>query len=77
MGDPLAMRRQVRFTEQRGRCKFFNITMQYRPASGDINIKQHPVQTTSRESDMAVTQAIPITRHPYANGSYKKMLIDG
>src|SRR4051794_29688226 len=26
---------------------------------------------------MAVTQAIPITRHPYADGSYKKMLIDG
>jgi len=26
---------------------------------------------------MAVTQAIPITRHPYADGSHKKMLIDG
>ncbi|MBR1154879.1 aldehyde dehydrogenase family protein [Bradyrhizobium sp. JYMT SZCCT0428] len=26
---------------------------------------------------MAVSQAIPITRHPYADGSYKKMLIDG
>src|SRR5215475_533105 len=26
---------------------------------------------------MAVTQAIPITRLPYADGSYKKMLIDG
>src|SRR5262245_29937949 len=26
---------------------------------------------------MAVTQAIAITRHPYADGSYKKMLIDG
>src|SRR3954470_20155842 len=26
---------------------------------------------------MAVTQAIPITRHPYADGSTKKMLIDG
>src|SRR6266404_6064356 len=26
---------------------------------------------------MAVTQAVPITRHPYADGSYKKMLIDG
>src|SRR4029077_18377226 len=26
---------------------------------------------------MAVTQAIPITRHPYADGSYKKMLING
>jgi aldehyde dehydrogenase (NAD+) len=26
---------------------------------------------------MAVTQAIPITSHPYADGSYKKMLIDG
>ena len=26
---------------------------------------------------MAVTQAIPITRHPYADGSYKKMLIGG
>ena len=26
---------------------------------------------------MAVTHAIPITRHPYADGSYKKMLIDG
>src|SRR5258705_882969 len=26
---------------------------------------------------MAVTQAISITRHPYADGSYKKMLIDG
>src|SRR5713226_8284575 len=28
-------------------------------------------------ADMAVTQAIPMTRHPYADGSYKKMLIDG
>ena len=26
---------------------------------------------------MAVTQAISITRHPYADGSYKQMLIDG
>src|SRR6201986_67832 len=26
---------------------------------------------------MAVSQAIPITRHPYADGSYKKMRIDG
>ena len=26
---------------------------------------------------MAVTQAIPITRHPFADGSYKRMLIDG
>jgi aldehyde dehydrogenase (NAD+) len=26
---------------------------------------------------MAVTQAVSITRHPYADGSYKKMLIDG
>ena len=26
---------------------------------------------------MAVSQAVPITRHPYADGSYKKMLIDG
>src|SRR5580765_2011876 len=26
---------------------------------------------------MAVSQAIPLTRHPYADGSYKKMLIDG
>src|SRR5215468_1238231 len=26
---------------------------------------------------MAVTQAVPITRHPFANGSYKQMLIDG
>src|SRR6202049_3024426 len=26
---------------------------------------------------MAVTQAIPITRHPYADVSYKKMLING
>jgi len=26
---------------------------------------------------MAVTQAIPITRHPFADGSYKKMLIGG
>jgi len=25
---------------------------------------------------MAVTQALPITRHPFADGSYK-MLIDG
>src|SRR5712664_1129387 len=28
-------------------------------------------------ADMAVTQAIPIARHPYADGSYKQMLIDG
>jgi aldehyde dehydrogenase (NAD+) len=26
---------------------------------------------------MAVSQAIPITRHPFANGAYKQMLIDG
>ena len=26
---------------------------------------------------MVVTQAVSITRHPYADGSYKKMLIDG
>ena len=26
---------------------------------------------------MAVTQAVPLTRHPYADGSYKQMLIDG
>jgi aldehyde dehydrogenase (NAD+) len=26
---------------------------------------------------MAVTEAIPFTRHPYADGSYKQMLIDG
>ena len=26
---------------------------------------------------MAVTQAIPMARHPYADGSYKQMLIDG
>jgi aldehyde dehydrogenase (NAD+) len=26
---------------------------------------------------MAVTQAVPFTRHPYADGSYKQMLIDG
>jgi aldehyde dehydrogenase (NAD+) len=26
---------------------------------------------------MAVSQAVPITRHPFADGSYKKMLIDG
>ena len=26
---------------------------------------------------MAVTQALPIASHPYADGSYKKMLIDG
>src|SRR5450755_2797639 len=28
-------------------------------------------------ADMAVTQAIPMARHPYADGSYKQMLIDG
>jgi aldehyde dehydrogenase (NAD+) len=26
---------------------------------------------------MAMTQAVPLTRHPYADGSYKQMLIDG
>ena len=26
---------------------------------------------------MAVSQAVPITRHPFADGSYKRMLIDG
>jgi aldehyde dehydrogenase (NAD+) len=26
---------------------------------------------------MAVTQAVPMTRHPYADGTTKKMLIDG
>src|SRR6185437_2400470 len=37
-----------------------------------------PIDTEDeRESNMAVTQAIPITRHPYADGSYKQMLIDG
>src|SRR3984957_502598 len=38
----------------------------------DPNIDRH-----KGELYMAVTQAIPITRHPYADGSYKKMLIDG
>src|SRR5246500_6045800 len=27
--------------------------------------------------NMAVSQAVPITRHPFADGSHKKMLIDG
>ena len=26
---------------------------------------------------MATAQAVSINRHPYADGSYKKMLIDG
>src|SRR5450755_1810307 len=34
-------------------------------------------QRTSGRASMAVTQAIPITRHPFADGSYKQMLIDG
>ena len=38
----------------------------------DPNIDRH-----QGSADMAVTQAIPMTRHPYADGSYKKMLIDG
>ena len=36
-----------------------------------------PINHLTGSSAMAVSQAIPITRHPFANGSYKQMLIDG
>src|SRR6202158_2590576 len=38
----------------------------------DLTIDQY-----QGSANMAVTQAIPITRHPYADDSYKKILIDG
>jgi hypothetical protein len=41
----------------------------------DIAIRQ--IDRHDGSAEMAVTQAIPITRHPYADGSCKKMLIDG
>jgi hypothetical protein len=47
-----------------GRCIFLDITI-------------HNIDEYQGSANMAVTQAIPITRHPYADGSYKKMLIDG
>src|SRR5258708_34027664 len=62
--------RQARFTVSHGRTRIRDITVQ--------NVaKRRSTQTTQGSADMAVTQAIPITRHPYADGSYKKMLIDG
>src|SRR5262249_39998216 len=64
MGGLRWKRRPRGFTVSPHRCKVV-----------DITILQ--CRSISRENDMAVTQAIPITRHPYADGSYKKMLIDG
>jgi aldehyde dehydrogenase (NAD+) len=44
----------------------------YHQQYNDRNVDRH-----QGSADMAVTQAIPMARHPYADGSYKKMLIDG
>src|SRR5215813_9337573 len=65
MGGLRAAYRRGRFTVPRHRCKSGNITV---PPKYRI---------TREKKRMAVTQAIAITRHPYADGSYKKMLIDG
>src|ERR1700761_5004112 len=55
----------ARFTVYRPRCRIADITI------------PHIDRSYPGREDMAVTQAIPMTRHPYADGSYKKMLIDG
>src|SRR4051812_4728796 len=60
-----------RFTPRQRGARFLRIAIR----QGFRRIKQD--QSKPRRVDMAVTQAIPITRHPFADGSYKKMLIDG
>src|SRR6201989_127908 len=40
-----------------------------------MQYNQH--QLISGRDIMAVAQAVQLTRHPYADGSYKQMLIDG
>src|SRR6516225_5915883 len=47
-------------------------------ASQAVDLKAIGIQQQYQgRENMAVSQAVPITRHPYADGSYKKMLIDG
>jgi hypothetical protein len=60
----------ARFTVSRQRYRIRNITILPIPIDNTQDNDQG-------SADMAVTQAIPMTRHPYADGSYKKMLIDG
>src|SRR3569833_1868422 len=47
----------------------------YPPPDDPAQIK--PINHPTGSAAMAVSQAIPITRHPFANGSYERMLIDG
>src|ERR1700745_1406685 len=58
--------RLPRFTVSCPRCRIV-----------DITLPKHLSRHFTGSANMAVSQAIPITRHPYADGSYKKMLIDG
>src|ERR1700761_671520 len=68
--------RSGRFTVTGRRYKTLEITKITLPRPADqIRCGADPGRTEGET--MAVSQAIPITRHPYADGSYKKMLIDG
>ena len=63
--QPLALRPD-------GAALDFRVSRSSKDRQGSKKINQKPGRVA-----MAVTQAIPITRHPFADGSYKKMLIDG
>src|SRR3954453_7659280 len=63
-----------------GGLRFPRLRFALRNSAPAIDSQAKRSQRTDRDYgsvNMAVTQAIPITRHPYADGSYKKMLIDG
>src|ERR1700761_3255170 len=65
------------FTSPPLRCRLANITVLLpRSNSSNISTVRHSAHIARRDI-MAVTQAVPLTRHPYADGSYKQMLIDG
>src|SRR3977135_1947181 len=63
-----------------GGLRFLGLRLALRNSAPAIDSQAKRSPRTDRDhgsANMAVTQAVPITRHPYADGSYKKMLIAG
>src|SRR6201985_3776834 len=48
-----------------------------RPLPKGPRLKKTAKKLPREQNIMNVAQPVPISRHPYADGSYKKMLIDG
>src|SRR5712672_1072952 len=63
-----------------GGLRFLGLRLALRNSAPAIDSQAKRSLRTDRDhgsANMTVTQAVPITRHPDADGSYKKMLIDG